>query len=130
MQLQAELANLIGSVLCLGLRRRIATRGQRGHSDFHEGNLAIRGRLEGAQVTRLNTVLGQFRANAGNQHIVVGVLVVRSVFQKTEVNQVTDELGSGVRVLGQLARTLSRTSSLTGVGMEFRTRPASRSSRC
>ena len=63
------------------------------YSNFHEGNLAICGRFEGAQVAGLNTVLSQLRTNAGNQHVIVGVLMVRAILQKTEVNQVVDELG-------------------------------------
>ena len=57
----------------------------------------------------LNTVLGQLCAHAGNQHIVVGVLHIRAIFEQSEINQFTDQLGGGVSVLCQLAQGVGAT---------------------
>ena len=93
-QLQAQLANLIGTFLRLSLGGCVAARCQRSHRDFHEGDFAVCCRLERAQVAGLNTVLGQLCAHAGNQHIVVGVLHIRAILSSPK--SISSRISSGV----------------------------------
>ena len=60
-------------------------------------------------MTGLNAVLGQFCTDAGNQHIVIGVLHVRTVFEQSKVNQLADQFGGGVSVFSQLAESVGAT---------------------
>ena len=58
-------------------------------------------------MTGLNAVLGQLRAHAGDQHVVIGVLHIRAIFEQSKVNQLANQFGSGVSVFCQLTEAVS-----------------------
>ena len=57
----------------------------------------------------LNAVLGQLCAHAGDQHVVIGVLHIRAIFEQSKVNQLANQFGSGVSVFCQLTEAVSTT---------------------